>query len=78
MAMWLKFYAVLLVVAAGSFVLSNALLEGPDPEGWWNFLPAIIFYGAVFVAFVLPVALAIRELVWLLLSRLSGDRATNT
>lgn len=38
----------LLIATAGlniaAFFLSRALLDGADPEGWWNFLPALVWY----------------------------------
>jgi hypothetical protein len=36
-----------------SFGLSNLLLSGEDPTGWWNFVPAYVFYATTFV--LLPV-----------------------
>jgi len=40
---------VFAVTAVVSFGLSNVLLEGEDPAGWWNIIPAFVFYATVFV-----------------------------
>lgn len=39
----------LAVLAVLSFGLSSVLLSGEDPEGWWNFVPAYVFYATIFV-----------------------------
>ena len=40
------------VVTATSFWLSRVLLGGEDPSGWWDFIPAYIFYTSLFVLFL--------------------------
>ncbi len=61
--MWLKVFAGLLLTAVVSFAASNALLRGPDPEGWWNFVPGMIFYASLWFIVVLALVLALREIV---------------
>ena len=61
--MWLKVFADLILIAAVSFAASNVILDGPDPKGWWNFVPGIIFYASVWLIFVLALVLALREVV---------------
>ncbi len=39
----------LAILAALSLLLSNLLLSGEDPTGWWNFVPAYVFYATTFV-----------------------------
>ena len=74
--MWFKLYAGLLGLAVVSFAASNALLSGPDPEGWWNYLPGIVFYGTILFALVLPVGVAVSEFgAWL--GRTFGSRTPN-
>jgi len=70
--MWLKLYACLAGLAGITFMASNALLSGPDPEGWWNYLPGIVFYGTLLFALLLPVVLAVQQLAYWL-SRTSGS-----
>jgi hypothetical protein len=41
------------IVAVVSFGLSRTLLGGEDPTGWWNFVPAYVFYATIFVLFPL-------------------------
>jgi hypothetical protein len=74
--MWLKVFAGLLLTAAVSFVLSNLLLEGPDPEGWWNFVPAMLFYGSMGVAMVLGVVWAVLHLLAYPLARLRAGKTS--
>lgn len=50
----------LAAVAALSFGASSLLLNGEDPTGWWNFVPAYVFY---FTVFVLIPALGVVALV---------------
>lgn len=53
------------LVSAVSFALSWLLLSGEDPEGWWNFVPAAVFYATTFLivpglGLVIAVALVIH------------------
>jgi hypothetical protein len=62
-AMLRKALLGLLLTALVSFVLSNLLLDGPDPEGWWNFVPGMTFYASIWLILILVVAWTVRELV---------------
>jgi hypothetical protein len=64
-----KVFIGLLVTALISFILSNLLLDGPDPDGWWNFIPGMTFYGSVWLLLVLGVAWTVRELVSIPMAR---------
>jgi hypothetical protein len=75
--MWLKAFAGLLFTAVVSFAVSNALLDGPDPEGWWNFVPGIIFYASVWFLIVLAVVLALREVVANPIARWRASKTSN-
>jgi hypothetical protein len=62
---WLKLYACLGALAVVTFIASNALLGGPDPEGWWNYVPGVVFYGTLPFALLLPVVVAVQGLsIW--------------
>lgn len=68
MTMWEKVSRIaiaLTVVSALSFVLSWLLLAGEDPAGWWNYVPAFVFYAT---SFVLVPGLGLVALVALALS----------
>jgi hypothetical protein len=51
--------ALLSVTAVVSLFVSRELLMGPDPEGWWNFVPGILFYLCTWVALGLTVVWAV-------------------
>ncbi len=41
---------------AAALAMSSVLLDGPDPTGWWNFLPALVWYATLPVLAALAVA----------------------
>jgi len=53
----------LLATALVCFLLSNVLLEGPDPEGWWNFIPGILFYVSLWLILALTIGWAVRAVL---------------
>jgi hypothetical protein len=68
--LWFRVFAGLILVAVASYFLSNALLDGPDPRGWWNYVPALTFYISVFLIPALALSLAITYVIVLPLGRL--------
>jgi hypothetical protein len=75
--MWLKVFAGLLLTAVVSFAVSNVLLDGPDPEGWWNFVPGMIFYASIWLIVVLALVLALREVVANPIARWRAGKTSN-
>jgi hypothetical protein len=72
-AMLRKALIGLLFTALISFALSNLLLDGPDPDGWWNFVPGMTFYASIWLILILVVAWTIRELVSVPMTRWRAD-----
>jgi hypothetical protein len=74
-AMWRKVFTGLLLTALISFVLSSVLLDGPDPDGWWYFVPGMTFYASVWLILILGVAWTIRELASVPMARWRATRS---
>jgi hypothetical protein len=70
-----KVFIGLPLTALISFVLSNVLLDGPDPGGWWNFIPGMTFYASVWLILILGVAWTIRELASVPVARWRARRS---
>ena len=61
--MFAKTIIGLLLTALVTFFLSNALLDGPDPDGWWNFVPGLVFYASIWLALGLVIVWTVREVL---------------
>lgn len=68
--------AGLLLVGVIALALSKAILDGPDPEGWWNFIPGMVFYATVWLIPILGLAWLVRELASFPVARRRSGRGS--
>jgi hypothetical protein len=70
-----KVFVGLLLIAMISFVISNVLLDGPDPDGWWNFVPGMTFYASVWLMLIFGIIWTARELATVPMARWRASRS---